>query len=90
MQTSAQLLASIADKKRWSFKRIAKELGQSHKMLDEIRHAQQCFSEEQSSLVAKWLELNPLYILACPRAERAKRKGLKTLWERIARDANAT
>ena len=89
MQTSRQLLASIAEKKRWSYSRIAKELGQNRQVISQVRNGQQCLSEEQVAHVAKWLELDPLYVLACVRAERAKRKGLKTLWERVARGATA-
>lgn len=89
MQSSRQLLASIAKNKGWRYNRIAKELGQSRERLDEIRNGQQCLTEDQAAQVAALLDLNPLYVLACVRAERAKRKGLKTLWERIARGATA-
>ena len=89
MQSSRQLLASIAKKKDWSYDRIAKELGQSRQVISRVRNGQQCLSEEQAAHVAEWLELDRLYVLACIRAERAKRKGLKTLWERVARGATA-
>ena len=89
MQTSVQLLASIAKKKRWSYQRIAKELGQNHQDIDLIRNTQACLSEEHADKVAACLGLEPLYILACLRAERAKRKGMKSFWERIARGATA-
>ena len=89
MQTSRQLLASIADRKRWSYSRIAKELGQNRQLISRVRNGQQCLSEEQVAPVAEWLELDPLYVLACIRAEHAKRKGLKSLWERVARGATA-
>ena len=89
MQTSRQLLASIAESKGWSHHRIAKELGQSRQVITQIRNGQQCFPEEHAVKVAKWLELDSLYVLACLRAESAKRKGLKTVWERIARGATA-
>ena len=89
MQTSRQLLASIGEKKGWSHHRVAKELGQSRQVITQIRNGQQCFSEEHAARVAKWLEFDSLYVLACLRAERANRKGLKTVWELIARGATA-
>ena len=89
MQTSRQLLDSIAVEKGWSYYRIAKELGQNRRVINQIRNGQQCLSVEQTALVAEWLELDPLYVLACVRAEHAKRKGLKTVWERVARGATA-
>lgn len=89
MQTSRQLLTAIAEKKGWSYNRIAKELGQSRQVINRIRNGQQCLPEENAEQVAEWLELQTLYVLACVRAEIAKRKGLKTVWERIARGATA-
>ena len=89
MKTSRQLLEWISEKKGWSYRRIAKELGQPLQAVEQIRHGQRCIGEEHAPLVAEWLDLDGLYILACVRAERAKRKGLKSLWERIARGATA-
>ena len=89
MQTSRQLLASIVEIKVWSYYRLAKEMGQSRKVINQLRNGQQSLSDEQTALVAEWLEVDPLYVLACARAERAKRKGMKSLWERVARGATA-
>ena len=89
MNTTGQLLASIARRKRWSESRIARELGVSRQAIGEMRTGQQRFSEDHAGRVAGWLKLDPLYVLACIRTERAKHKGVKSMWERIARGATA-
>lgn len=89
MNTTGQLLASIARRKRWSESRIARELGVSRQAIGEMRTGQQRLSEDHAGRVAGWLKLDPLYVLACIRTERAKHKGVKSMWERIARGATA-
>ena len=87
MQTSRQLLASIEKRKRWKADRVAKELGESRDFVDQIRTGKRRFVEQQAACIADWLALDRLYVVACLRAEGAKRKGMKTYWERIARGA---
>lgn len=89
MQTSRQLVAAIAKKQGWDDARIAKELGERQKTIHQIRDNQQCFTEAHAGSISQWLGLDRMYVLACIRAENAKRKGLKSMWERIARGANA-
>lgn len=89
MQTSRQLITAMAEKKGWNNARIAKTLRENREVVSLIRAGQQCLTESHAQVIAKVLELDHLYVLACVRAESAKRKGLKSMWERIARGANA-
>ena len=84
MQTSPELLAQLVETRGATEARIAEALSLPEGLIHRIRTRQDCFREEDAERIAEWLELDSLYILACLRAERAKRKGVKTAWSRIA------
>ena len=83
MRTSRQLLGDISAEK--SDVDIMKALRLDRDTLQRMRHGQAFLIEDHAPLVADWLELDVLYVVACLRAERAKQRGTKTVWERIAR-----
>ena len=83
MRTSCELLTDLG--RHMEEAELAKALGVSSETLRRIRHRQTCFDEAHADFIAAELGLDSFYVVSCLRAERAKRRGTKTTWERIAR-----
>lgn len=63
---------------------VAKFLGQTDTAVARWSHGKGSFSDETAMQFADLLDIDPVYIVACMHAERAKREEEKKLWERIA------
>lgn len=63
---------------------VAKLLDQTDTAIARWSKGKSTFSDESAIHVAKLLDLDPAYVVACVHAERAKPSEEKKLWERIA------
>lgn len=68
---------------------LAKKLGIHRQYMSQYRTGKTTFSDEKALLVADLLEIDPAYVIACVHAEREKNQTIKTIWERIATNAQA-
>lgn len=85
MKTTADFLDALRAKLNLpSDGRLADHLGLHRQYMSEYRTQKTTFNDEMAMKIADILEIDPVYVVACMHAQRAKRAEEKTLWERIA------
>ena len=63
---------------------IAKRLGVTRSCISFYRTGRSCFDDETAEKVAEELGVNPVYVMACAHAERAKVPSIKSHWMEAA------
>lgn len=68
---------------------VSKLLGVSRQAISHYRHGNDSFSDEAAMKVAEFLNLEPGYVVACCRAQRASTPALIGMWETLAKKLSA-
>ena len=90
MQSSCQFLDAVKSKYGLaSDYAVAKKLRISQPTVSRYRKKQGYLDDEVALRVAKALEIDAAYVLACAHAERAKGEEMRATWSRIAEKLGA-
>ncbi len=86
MHTTIELLDLLKTRYGWdSDYRVAKELGIPKQTVSNWRTKVASFGNPEAIRIAKLLNFDPAYVMACANHDRAKSDDERQVWERIAR-----
>ncbi len=85
MKTTADFLDDLRAKLALpSDNKLARHLGMKRAQLGRYRGNYETFSDETSLKIARELQVEPDYIMACMAVQRAKSEATRAIWRRIA------
>jgi hypothetical protein len=86
MHTTTELLDLLKSRAGWaSDYRVAKELGIPKQTVSNWRNGVNTFGNPEAIRIAKLLNFDPAYVMACANAERSRTEEERAIWERVAR-----
>lgn len=86
MHTTIELLDLLKTRHGWdSDYRVAKEIGVTKQAVSYWRNGMGSFGNSESIRIARLLNFDPAYVMACANHDRAKSDDERQVWERIAR-----